>query len=82
MMDPSTGNIYTAQQAKALGLDSDDLIPLHAEEIASLFLTRGREADRWVKREKNGERAIQHQAHLDGEAAVEAELARLAAEAE
>ncbi len=82
MMDPTTGNIYTAEQAEALGLASDDLIPLHAEEVASLFLTRGREAGRWVKREENGERGIQHQAHLDGEAAVEAELARLAAEAE
>ncbi len=80
VMDPSTGNIYTADQAELLELDPSDFVPLYDEEAASLFLTRGREAGRWVARGENGERAIQHQAHLDGLAAVEAELARLAGE--
>lgn len=39
-MDPGTGNIYTPEQAEALKLDFDKLIPLEDEEAAQLLEER------------------------------------------
>jgi hypothetical protein len=47
-MDPGTGNIYTAEQAEALGLDLNGMIPLEEDEVASIFLHRQREAKRFA----------------------------------
>jgi hypothetical protein len=43
-MDPGTGNIYDYHQAKALGLDLDDLISLTGEEASRLLALRRVEA--------------------------------------
>ena len=52
-MDPKTGNIYTSEQAKLLGFDFDDLIPLHEDEVDQLFKVRVAEAAKIKQRKKN-----------------------------
>lgn len=39
-MDPGTGNIYTPEEAKALGFDQADLIPLEDDEAQHLLEER------------------------------------------
>lgn len=39
-MDPGTGNVYTPEEAKALGLVFEDLIPLEDDEAQHLLEER------------------------------------------
>ena len=49
-MDPGTGNIYNTDQAKALGLDPEDLIPLDPSEAKAILRQRHEEATQLAER--------------------------------
>jgi len=40
LMDPNTGNIYTAEEADTLGVDGNELIPLEDDDAARLLEER------------------------------------------